>query len=235
MTEIVLQKIYLNWSGGKDAALALNRLQESDTHLSLLVTAINEDEQAVSMHNVPVHLLEKQFASIQIPSKKIMLPAFPSMEKYESVYAEAMEELKQQGFTHAAFGDIFLEDLKDYREKQLQKNGLEGMFPLWKDNSSDLLKEFVAAGFRAIIICVNTEKLSEVFLGKFIDGSFAEQLPSSIDPCGENGEYHSFCFEGPVFSQPVEFTTGNIYYKDLPNPEADPAKPTIRFAFLEIE
>ena len=226
------EKIYLNWSSGKDAALALYYLQQENKNVDLLLTSINENENAVSMHNVSSTLLDRQLEAISIPNQKLMMPSFPSMETYERIYNRQINSFRENGFTHAAFGDIFLEDLRQYREEQLAVLGIKALFPLWKQNSIELAEIFIAKGFRAIIICVNTSMLSEEFLGREINAAFLQELPGNVDPCGENGEYHSFCFAGPVFPHEVSFKTGSRYYKDVPDPVNEGEN--IRFAYLEI-
>ena len=170
------------------------------------------------MHGVRRSLLEKQSQSLQIPLKTIELPEQPDMMEYESEMSKAVMSLKQTGYTHALFGDIFLEDLKKYREDQLKKLEIEPVFPIWKRDTSELIHEFIELGFKAIIVCVNSKQLDKSFCGRMIDESFIHNYPSSADICGENGEYHSFVYDGPGFSFPINITKGDIVYKEYRSP-----------------
>ena len=140
-----------------------------------------------------------------------------SMEKYDSTMHAVLSELKLQGTALAAFGDIFLEDLREYREKKLAEAGLKGLFPLWKRSTDDLVRKFIDTGFKAIVTCVNENYLDKSFTGRIIDHDFIEDLPDAVDPCGENGEFHSFVFDGPIFKNPVLFDPGDIIYRKYNN------------------
>jgi len=164
-------------------------------------------------------LLETQAASIGIPLQTVELPEQPGMDVYEQIMQEKVSSLKTDGYTHAIFGDIFLEDLRRYREEKLESMGLTCIFPLWKIPSSMLMEEFLEQGFKAITVCVNTRWLDKSFCGRIIDEAFLRDLPGDVDPCGENGEYHSFVFEGPIFRHPVPFEIGDIVYKEYKAPE----------------
>ncbi len=202
-------KAYLNWSSGKDAAYALYLLQkEKKLEVGKLVTTINTEVNRISMHGVRLSLLQTQAESLQLPLHIISLDGNVSMDEYNAVMQTSIDLLKAEGFTHSIFGDIFLEDLRSYREEQLQKVGMKALFPLWKINTCQLIREFIAAGFKAITVCVNAKLLDESFCGRIIDQQFLDDLPSHIDPCGENGEFHSFVFDGPNFNYPVEFEIG---------------------------
>lgn len=227
-----MENLFLNWSSGKDAALALYRIQEGAHPKNVhLVTTVNEFHDRVSMHGLRKELLVKQLASINLPYSFISLPEMPSMEVYEEKLSSAVNELKEQGFNQAAFGDIFLEDLKEYRDEFFDSRGIETIYPLWKNNSTSLINEFVALGFKAIIIACN-EVLGKSFLGTIIDEHFIEKIPEGIDPCGENGEFHTFCFEGPVFDQVIPFEVLGSTYKTYP-PLKDGK--TNGFWFLDLE
>ncbi|MCM5664420.1 Dph6-related ATP pyrophosphatase [Galbibacter mesophilus] len=207
-------KTYFNWSTGKDSALALYKiLQQSAFNIDLLVTTVNSDLNRVSMHGLRNDLLYKQAESIGIPLKTIELSGDVSMKTYDKVMKNAMNELKQKGFTHTVFGDIFLEDLKTYRESKLHEVGVEPIFPLWKLDTKELLKEFLALGFKAITVSVNAKLLDETFVGRVLDHQFLEDLPENVDPCGENGEFHTFVFDGPIFKNPVNYEIGEKVLK----------------------
>lgn len=202
---------YMNWSGGKDSSLALNRLlQNKDYNVSHLLTSVNSAHDRISMHGVRRSLLETQADAIGIPLQTIELPEQPSMEAYEAAMMNTIAALKTAGLTHAAFGDIFLEDLKVYREQKLASAGIECVFPIWKIDTAELMKEFLSLGFKAIIVCVNEQYLDKSFCGRLIDESFVRDLPPNVDVCGENGEYHSFVFDGPIFKYPIAYSKGEI-------------------------
>lgn len=200
-----------NWSGGKDSTLALHRvLAEKKFAVKYLLTTLSEKYQRISMHGVREELLEQQAASVGIPLKKIYLPENASMVSYNEIMETVLHELKKENIHDAIFGDIFLEDLKKYREEQLSKIGFTAHFPLWKENSKNLLNEFLSLGYKTILVCINEKNLDKSFAGRIIDEKFINDLPAAVDPCGENGEFHSFVFEGPVFKQAIAFTKGEV-------------------------
>ncbi|WP_109696486.1 Dph6-related ATP pyrophosphatase [Chitinophaga deserti] len=202
---------YLNWSGGKDASFALWQLQQQGgVNVRGLFTTLSEAFRRVSMHGVQEVLLDEQARLTGLPLRKAYLPENASMEDYNRIMTEALEAYRADGIDKAVFGDIFLEDLRAYRETQLAKVGMEGIFPLWKRDSAELVRDFIAAGFKAIIVCVNDRYLPASFAGRELDASFLADLPAGVDPCGENGEFHSFVYDGPIFSSPVRFTPGEV-------------------------
>jgi uncharacterized protein (TIGR00290 family) len=211
-------KAFLNWSGGKDSAYCLYKALQQNINIQALVTSMNKSTNRVSMHGVRKSLLEKQAASIQLPLHTIELTEQPGMEEYEKAISQSNQILKEKGFTHAVSGDLFLEDLKIYRERLYEKDQFECLFPLWKTDTRQLLEEFISVGFKAVIICVNSSMLDQKFCGRIIDHNFINDLPSHVDPCGENGEYHSFVFDGPIFTKPVLFELGEIVYKEYKGP-----------------
>lgn len=203
-----------NWSGGKDSSFALQQvLQENTFDIKYLLTSVNTQHKQVSMHGVREELLEKQGEAIGIPLKKLLLPEAPSMEEYNLLMTTCMNKLKEEGITHSIFGDIFLEDLKKYREEQLEAIDMKAVFPLWKRNTKELANEFIQKGFKAVIVCVNEKHLGQSFCGRMLDEDFLHDLPANVDPCGENGEYHSFVFDGPIFKKPVDFKKGEIVHR----------------------
>jgi len=216
------QKTYFNWSTGKDSALALHYLQQQNKlDIDLLVTTINAHHERVSMHGLRKELMYRQIESIGIPIETIELPEMPSMEDYDQIMGETVNSLKERGYTDCGFGDIFLEDLRTYREQKLE--GIKCHFPLWKIDTKKLMNEFIQQGFKAIVICLNGELLDHSFVGRELDKSFINDLPDNIDPCGENGEFHTFCYDGPIFNKPVQFEIGEKiqrHYKK-PNGELD--------------
>ena len=211
-------KAFFSWSGGKDSALALYKAKQSGLPVGALVTAVNQSFNRISMHGVRRELLEAQAASIGLPLYTIELPEMPGMNVYEEAVHKMHRQLKEQGFTHGVFGDIFLEDLKIYREKLLNEDGLQCVFPLWERNSKTLMKEFFDSGFQSIVVCTNGAQLNKSFCGRLLSEAFVRDLPPNVDPCGENGEYHSFVFDGPLFSKPVAFEKGEIVFKEYATP-----------------
>ena len=209
-----MNKTYLNWSSGKDAAFAYYLLNKNpEFNVSKLVTTVNKDISRVSMHGLQETLLDAQAKSLGVPLQKIYLPEDTSMEVYNSKMKEAIQKLKSQGFTHAAFGDIFLEDLKKYREEQLQAVNVETVFPLWKKDTAAIMKQFLGLGFKAITVSVNAKLLDESFVGREVNEAFLNDLPTAVDPCGENGEFHTFVYDGPIFKNPILFEIGEKVLK----------------------
>lgn len=209
-----MKKAYLNWSSGKDAAFALYKLQQEKAFsVEKLVTTVNSEVNRISMHGIREELLVQQAKSVELPLQIIPLSGNISMEAYNETMEKETTNLLSEGFTHSIFGDIFLEDLKQYREKQLVAVGLKAVFPLWKKDTSVLMKEFLMSGFKAICICVNAKMLDKSFCGRIIDEKFLADLPEEVDPCGENGEFHTFVYDGPNFKFPVAFKKGEIVQK----------------------
>jgi len=221
------QKALFNWSSGKDSALALYKiLQNPDFKIECLLTSVNQQFQRISMHGVRVELLEAQAKSIGLPLKILQIPEMPTMEVYEDVMTKTLTELKEDGITHSVFGDIFLEDLRKYREDQLAKLGFEGVFPIWKIPTHDLIQEFISLGFKTIVVCVNERYLDKSFVGRVIDQNFINDLPENVDVCGENGEFHTFTFDGPIFSEPINFEIGEIVYRKYEKPKTEDSSNT---------
>jgi uncharacterized protein (TIGR00290 family) len=210
------EKIVFCWSGGKDSALALNRiLRDRQYEVVSLLTTCNEHFQRVSMHGVRVDLLERQAASIGLPLEKVFVSQRSSNEEYQQKMTACLSAHKARSVTACAFGDIFLEDLKRWREENLARIGMRGLFPIWKEDSSGLIREFFALGFGSVVCCVNDAWLDDAFVGRNIDEPFIRDLPANVDPCGENGEFHSFAFAGPIFKEPVKFKLGEKVYRPI--------------------
>lgn len=209
-----MQDIALNWSSGKDAAMAYYHLQHNNSYrVKTLLTSLSESYNRVSMHGTPATLLELQAQRMQLPLKKILLPENADMDIYNGIMQTAVTELKAEGIATFAFGDIFLEDLKTYREAQLAKAGATAVFPLWKKNTADLVAQLEDAGIKAMIICVHDKFLSKDFLGRFVNRELLRDLPSNVDPCGENGEYHTVVIDAPFFNKAITVTKGETVYK----------------------
>jgi uncharacterized protein (TIGR00290 family) len=220
----VKNKAIFNWSSGKDSALALYKtLKNSDIEIISLLTSVNTKFNRISMHGVRRELLIEQVRSIGLPLHIIEIPEMPSMEVYEQAMSVTLNHFKEKKVTHAIFGDIFLEDLRQYREEKLAEIQMKALFPLWKIPTKSLIQEFIALGFKTIVVCVNERNLDQSFVGRVIDKQFIEDLPKDVDVCGENGEFHTFTFDGPIFSKPILFDLGEIVYKKYKKPKEDPS------------
>lgn len=208
-----------NWSGGKDSALALYKVRQAgQLDIQTLLTTVSTPYQRISMHGVRTTLLERQAAALGLPCRQLLLPEMPSMATYEQLMGDTLRELQQAGATVSIFGDIFLEDLRRYRETKLAEIGLQAEFPLWGRPTTELIREFIGLGFKTITTCVNAQCLDRSFVGRVIDEAFLRDLPAHVDPCGENGEFHTFVFDGPLFSQPIAFEKGEIVYRQYTAP-----------------
>jgi len=209
------EKIIFTWSGGKDSAMALHELKKNaGCEIVALLTTITEDYDRISMHGVRRELVEAQAVSLGIPLEKVFIPKHSSDEDYESRMRAALGRYKEKGVTSVAFGDIFLEELRRYREDNLAKIGMKGIFPLWKRRTSDLARDFIHAGFRAVISCVDSEVLDKRFAGREFDETLLSDLPPGVDPCGENGEFHSFVYDGPVFEDMIRLMRAELVLRD---------------------
>jgi len=207
-----------NWSGGKDSALALYYcLQNPDLDIKYLVTTINDAADRISMHGVRTELLIKQADSIRIPLYQVRLPEMPGMKEYDDVMRKTMQHFRSEGITHAIFGDIFLQDLKDYRDARLVEAGMTGIYPLWQRNTQELIDEFLELGFGTVIAC--TQERLERIVGKEISQELIQSLPDDVDVCGENGEFHTFAFEGPIFKNKIDYQIGEKVFKEYAAPK----------------
>lgn len=215
-------KAYMNWSGGKDSSLALYHLLKDKKYtVEMLLTNVSSTYQRVSMHGVREELLDMQAKALGIPLQKLFLPDQPSMAAYEKSMLKTLQQLQKKKFTHSIFGDIFLEDLKIYREAQLAKVAIKALFPLWKKDTTKLIHEFIDLGFKAIVVCVNDKYLDKSFCGRTIDAGFINDLPKDVDVCGENGEFHTFVFDGPIFNKPIVFAKGEIVCRKYAAPKQE--------------
>lgn len=203
------EDILFCWSGGKDSAMALHVLRsEPDYRVTGLLTTITETYDRVSMHGVRRVLLDRQAASIGLPIHAVQIPPQCVNATYELRMKEALTEHLAAGVKKVAFGDIFLEDLRVYRERNLDLLNMKGVFPIWKRDTRELANEFLRLGFKAITVCIDPRFLDPSFAGRLLDESFFADLPPGVDPCGENGEFHTFVFDGPVFRTPIRFVSG---------------------------
>ncbi|MCL2826486.1 MAG: diphthine--ammonia ligase [Eggerthellaceae bacterium] len=211
---------FFNWSGGKDSALALFKTMQSEAYeMAALLTTVNSENMRISMHGVSADLLAKQAESIGVPLSVLELPPTVPMEEYETLMLDRLDEFEGRGIHVSVFGDIFLEDIRRFREGQLAKVGMQAVFPLWGTPTTDVMSEFLGLGFKAIVTCINAALLDESFVGRVIDEAFVRDLPENVDVCGENGEFHSFVFDGPLFSKPVDFLVGEKVYKEYGRPD----------------
>jgi len=207
-----------NWSGGKDSSLALYHcLRDPQINIKYLVTTVNDAVDRISMHGVRVELLIKQAESIGIPLYQIRLPEMPGMKEYDEIMHQHLSQFQSEGITHSIFGDIFLEDLKNYRDARLAEVGMTGIYPLWKRDTYELINEFLGLGFGTVIAC--TQERLEYIVGKEISPDLIDTLPADVDVCGENGEFHTFAFKGPIFSTEIKYKTGEKVFKEYNAPK----------------
>jgi uncharacterized protein (TIGR00290 family) len=209
------ESVLVSWSGGKDSALALHEILKSGSfRVAALLTTVTEDYDRISMHGVRRALLEQQAASLGFSLEKVFIPKDASNEIYETNMAGSLAKYRELGVQTVVFGDIFLEDLRKYREDKLAVVGISGVFPIWMRDTKDLVRSLIALGFKAITTCVDTNVLGREFVGRVIDEQFLADLPTFVDPCGENGEFHSFVFDGPIFNGAVRFSIGEKVLRD---------------------
>ncbi len=213
-------RAFMNWSGGKDSALALNKVvSDGSFDVRCLLTTVNSKWQRVSMHGLRRELLRQQARATGIELIEVMLPDSPSMREYEEELNKVLDRLRAEGITHSIFGDIFLADLREYREKQLEKKDITGVFPLWNTPTNEVMDEFLSSGFGAITICTDASKLDKSFCGRELNAAFIRDLPGHVDVCGENGEFHTFVHTAPFFSKNIEFTIADTILRELPGPD----------------
>jgi uncharacterized protein (TIGR00290 family) len=210
-----MEDVLISWSGGKDSCLALYELQKAGGHrTAALLTTVTRDYDRVQMHGVRRVLLERQAASLVLPLRQVLISKGATNEEYEREMAEAFSEYKAEGIDTVVFGDLFLEDVRAYRERFLARHGMRGLYPVWMRDTAEFVREFIALGFRAVVTCVSGDALDGSFAGRLIDEEFLASLPPHVDPCGENGEFHSFVFDGPSFREEVRFTVGERVLRD---------------------
>ncbi len=214
---MIPEPIVLSWSGGKDSSLALAALrQDPSVRVVALLTSITRGYDRISIHGVRRALLEEQARAIGLPLYEVTLDPASSNDAYETAFRAAVERLRADypALRRIAFGDLFLEDVRAYRERLLASVGLEGLFPLWGRSTAPLAAEFVSLGFRAHLVCVDTEQLGAEFAGLPFDTALLDTLPVTVDRCGERGEFHTFVFDGPIFSRPVALARGEVVLRE---------------------
>ena len=217
-----MEKVVFCWSGGKDSAISLYEIQKGKKYeVVSLLTTITEGYDRVSLHGVPRILVEQQAKSLGLPIEEVFISKACSNEEYDSKMRETLTRFKQNGISQVVFGDIFLEWVKEYRENNLSKLEMKGLFPIWGRNTAELTRSFIALGFQAVTTCVDSKVLDKRFLGRMLDKHFFAELPPNVDPGGENGEFHSFVFNGPIFKERIAYTLGeqvlrdSLYFCDL--------------------
>jgi uncharacterized protein (TIGR00290 family) len=207
--------ILMSWSGGKDSCRALYDIQRSrDCRVIALLTTVTRDYDRISMHGVRRALLEKQAASLGVHLHQVLISKEATNEEYEMKMAEALSGYRERGIGSIVFGDLFLEDIRAYREQFLARHQMRGLFPVWKRDTTQFIKEFIKLGFKAVVTCVDAKVLDKSFAGRVIDEAFLSMLPADVDPCGENGEFHSFVYDGPNFTNAVKFSLGDVVCRD---------------------
>jgi uncharacterized protein (TIGR00290 family) len=210
-----LPKAIVSWSSGKDSAFALHELRKTGAYeLVGVLTTVTATFHRVSMHGVREELLDAQVASLGLPCHKIHIPYPCPNSVYEREIARVLNNAKQDGVTHVVFGDLFLQDIRSYREKQLRELGMDGVFPLWMRDTSRLAREMLDAGIEATLTCVDLSKLDGSFAGRSFNAALLDSLPASIDPCGENGEFHTFVSAGPMFGSRIPITVGEVIKRE---------------------
>jgi len=203
------------WSGGKDSSLALHAaLKDPSLQVQALLTTVTHDYQRISMHGVRCSLLEQQAESVGLPLEQVRIPAKSSNAIYEEAMRKLLMLYQARGVSRVIFGDLFLEDIRSYREKNLAQIGMSGLFPLWLKDTCRLAHDFIAQGFKAILVCVDPKQLDPSFCGREFDESLLKDFPAGVDSCGENGEFHTFVYAGPIFRQPVPVTRGEVLERD---------------------
>ena len=207
--------VVFSWSGGKDSAMALQVVQrEAKYEVMSLLTTVTEGYERISMHGVRNELLRRQAEAIGLPVEEVRIPPQCPNSVYEARMAETVSGFRENGVQHFAFGDIFLQDLRAYREQKLMQANMTALFPIWKVDTRELAERFMREGFRAIAACIDPRRLDRSFAGRELDASFFRDLPANVDPCGENGEFHTFVFDGPIFRKAIPVRTGEVVERD---------------------
>ena len=222
----------LSWSGGKDSTIALEEvLRSKELQISTLLTSVTGGYERISIHGVRRSLLEQQVRSLRLPLETVELSPRSSNEEYEERYGATLLAHRAKGIKTVVYGDLFLEEIRRYREAQLGKLGMRAIFPLWYRDTTELARGFIERGYRAVLTCIDGQALGEEFAGREFDATLLRDLPPEVDPCGENGEFHTFVYDGPLFAEAVRFERGEVvlrdkrfWYCDLtPSPQSCPA------------
>jgi uncharacterized protein (TIGR00290 family) len=208
-----MSSVLVSWSGGKDSCVALYEIQKT-RKVEALLTTVTRDFDRISMHGVRRVLLEQQAGGLGIPLREISISRGATNEEYEAAMGAALGEYRARGIDDVVFGDLFLADIRAYRDRLLARHGMRGIYPVWGRDTAKFIRDFLALGFRCAVVCIDPAKLDSSFAGRVIDEQFLWDLPRDVDPCGENGEFHTFVFAGPNFARPIDFTFGEIVLRD---------------------
>ncbi|TAL01536.1 MAG: diphthine--ammonia ligase [Rhodospirillaceae bacterium] len=209
------KSVLVSWSGGKDSCFALWDIQRTPgVRIEALLTTVTRDFDRISMHGVRCSLLQQQAESLGLPLRQILISKGATNWEYEERMGEAFAAYRAHGVDTVVFGDLFLEEIRAYRKRLLTRHDMIGMYPIWKRDTHQLIREFIDLGFKTAVVCVDPIKLDRSFVGRVIDAGFLAELPPNVDPCGENGEFHTFVFDGPNFTKPVNFSFGEIVCRD---------------------
>ena len=210
-----MEKVLFAWSGGKDSAISLYEIQKGKKYeIVALLTTITEDYDRISMHGVPRTLVEQQAHSLGLPIEEVFISKASSNEEYQFKMRGMLTKFKQEGVSLVVFGDVFLEWVRKYREDNLSELGMKGIFPIWGRDTTELARSFIALGFQAVITCIDSRVLDKRFIGRTLDEHFLAELPPNVDPGGENGEFHSFVFDGPIFKERIAYTLGGLVLRN---------------------
>ena len=205
----------MSWSGGKDSALALHEVLKAGAYdVRALLTTVTEEFDRVSMHGVRRSLLRMQASSVEVPLEEIWIPKRTTNEVYDARMRDILMKYRKEGVREVAFGDLFLQDVRNYREDRLRQVAMRGLFPLWGRETGKLSREFIELGFRAVVCCIDSRMLTKGFCGRDYDLPFLESLPYGVDPCGENGEFHTFVHAGPIFKKEIAIAKGDVVLRD---------------------
>ena len=208
-------KAFISWSSGKDSAYALHEARTRGlAEVVGAITTLSEAYDRVAMHGVRSSLLDRQLAALGLPSERVMLPSPCSNEIYEARFGEACERLRSQGVRHIVFGDLYLEDIRAYRERQLAALGMSAIFPLWRRDTAQLARAMLASGLVVHLTCIDPKRLDRSFAGRRFDKRLLDDLPREVDPCGENGEFHTVVSAGPMFAAPIAVRVGEVVERD---------------------
>lgn len=210
-----LEKVLFTWSSGKDSAMALYELKKNNCYeIASLLTTITREYDRISIHGVRRILLEQQADSLGLPLENVFISKDSSNEEYESSLKAVLERYRSAGISSVAFGDIFQEDLRKYHEDNMAKVGIKALFPIWKKDTAELAHAFIDVGFKAVITCVDSKTLNSDFVGRVFDKKFLSELPPGVNPCGKNGEFHTFVYDGPIFRNEVVYGKGEVVLRD---------------------
>jgi uncharacterized protein (TIGR00290 family) len=210
-----LETVLMSWSGGKDSCVALRELRQSpDYGVAALITTVTRDYERISMHGVRRVLLERQAASLGLPLHEVFINKDATNQEYEAKMEEAFSLYRERGIRRVAFGDLFLEEIRAYRDQFLARQNMRALYPVWGRDTTRFIREFIGLGFKAVVTCVDVKVLDSSFAGMMIDEDFLSALPTHVDPCGENGEFHTFVFDGPIFKEAVRLSVGEKVERD---------------------